>query len=339
MPVYFPEPQETLADRLASRGPLQESLAGLVLVQVFEGLKFLHENGMIHGSLYPGSIRFEHPSKPWNVQLSDIGLYPYVELDNSQERQLYATQRPAASNPSPKWDTWSAGVVGLVLLSPDGLPTRNRRHTQLTWTKTVANRAVDFRTAHPTVKNKAARFITSVLKVEFDERLSAQEYLQDPWLKEIKDEEGIDESTETSETNEAEEVSGEDTETEGPRSSLSKGKQPQYARRASFSSQHRQPSRTPISKGKQQQQQPQRSRRTSIGTSSHHLRQQSMTPQNMPSSPTTLIGSRHTTVERSMTPQNIPPSPSTLIGSRHTTVERSMAREHDDDRRGFKGSG
>ena len=309
MPVYFPEPQETLADRLASRGPLQESLAGLVLVQVFEGLKFLHENGMIHGSLYPGSIRFEHPSKPWNVQLSDIGLYPYVELDNQQERQLYATQRPAASNPSPKWDTWSAGVVGLVLLSPDGLPTRNRRHTQLTWTKTVANRAVDFRTAHPTVKNKAARFITSVLKVEFDERLSAEEYLQDPWLREIKDEEGIDESTETSETNEAEEeVSGEDTETEEPRSSLSKGKQPLYARRASSSSQHRQPSRTPISKGKQQQQQqPQRSRRTSIGTS-----------------------------KRSMTPQNIPSSPSTLIGSRHTTVERSMRREHDNDMRGFK---
>ena len=101
MPVYLPEPQESLADRLASTGPLQESLARSVLVQVFEGLRFLHENNMVHGSLYPGSIRFEHPSKPWNIQLSDIGLYPYVELDDDEERQLYATQSFCTSNPVP----------------------------------------------------------------------------------------------------------------------------------------------------------------------------------------------------------------------------------------------
>ena len=274
MPVYLPEPQETLADRLASRGPLQEGLAGLVLVQVFEGLEFLHENGMVHGGLYPGSIRFEHSSKPWNVQLSDIGLHPYVELDNQEERQLYASQRLNTSNPLPVWDIWSAGVIGLLLLSPDGLPTRKRSNTQRMWTIILADRAVNFRNAHP---NKASRFITSVLKVEYNERLSAKECLQDPWLREIKDKEGSDESTETEETTEVEEVSGEDTETEEPRSSQSKGKQPVYARRASSGNQHRQLARTPISKGKQQQ--PQRSRRTSIG-------------------------SRHTTLERSIEPEH-----------------------------------
>ena len=275
MPVYLPEPQETLADRLVSRGPLQEGLAGLVLVQVFEGLKFLHENNMVHGSLYPGSIRFEHPSKPWNIQLSDIGLYPYVELDNREERQLYAVQRLGTSNPVPEWDTWSAGVVGLMLLSPDGLPSRKRRCTQKLWMTIVANRAVDFHNTHPTVKNKASRFITSVLKVEYNERLSAEKCLQDPWLREFKDAEGSDESTETENPTEAEEVSGEDTETEEPRSSQSEGKQPLYARRASSGNQYRQPSRTPISKGKQ----PQHSRRTSIG-------------------------SRHTTLERAIKPEH-----------------------------------
>ena len=275
MPVYIPEPQETLADRLASRGPLQEGLAGLVLVQVFEGLKFLHENGMIHGGLYPGSIRFEHPLKPWNVQLADIGLYPYVELDNQEERQLYATQKLTTRNPLPVWDIWSAGVVGLLLLSPDGLPTRKRSHTQPKWTTTVANRAVEIHDEQP--QNKASRFITGVLKVECNERLSAEECLQDPWLREIKDDEGIHESTEAEETTETEDFSGEDTETEEPQSSQSKGKQ---------------------------QQQLQLSRRTSIGTSGHQLRQRSMTPQSSPSSPSTFMGSRHTTLERSIEPEH-----------------------------------
>ena len=304
MPVYLPEPQETLADRLASGGQLREGLAGLVLVQVFEGLKFIHDNGMIHGGLYPGSIRFEHPSKPWNIQLSDVGLAPYVELDNQAERQLYATHKFIAKNPLPVWDTWSAGVVALRLLSPDGLPKRYRSYCQPKWTLKVANHAVEFDDEQTTVRKKASRFVTSVLKVDFNERLSAEECLQDSWLRDIKDDEEMDENTETEDTTDAEEVSDEDTETEEPRSSQSKGKRPLYPRRASSGNQHRQPSRTPISKGKQQQ--PKHSRRTSSGTSGYQL--------------------------RALTPQSIPSSPGTLIGSRRTTGE------HDDDMGGFKGS-
>ena len=333
MPVYLSEHQESLADRLASggdltsKGPLQETFACRVLAQVFEGLRFLHENNFVHGSLYPGSIRFESPSNPWTVKISDIGLYPYVELDNPEERQLYASQRLGTGLPSPVWDTWSAGVVGLLLLNPDGLPTRKRSHSQRQWAITVENHAVDYRNQDPTVKKKAARFITSVLKVEYEERLSAEEYLQDPWLKpkrlptgfywdessdphnspsyeEPKDEDESEDSTETEDTIEAEEVSDEDTETEEPRSSQAKGKRPLYSRRASSGNQPRQPTRSPISKGKQQQ--PQRSRRTSFGTSANQL--------------------------LSMTPQSIPSSPSTPIGSRHATGE------HDNDTRGFKGS-
>lgn len=215
MPVYLPEPHETLADRLASRGLLRQSIGGLVLLQVFEGLEFLHAHDIIHGGVYPGSIRFNRPSAPykWKIQLSDVCLSPYVELDDEEERQLYATQRVGSSNPLPVWDTWSAGVVGLLLLSPDGLPTRKRAWTQLKWTTTVMNRAVDFHDKPPAGREEASRFISSVLKVEYDERLPAKICVQDPWLSNTRDV-ADDESTDTEETTEAEGASDEERETE-----------------------------------------------------------------------------------------------------------------------------
>ena len=337
MPVYLPEPQETLADRLG-REPLIVAEAGLVLAQIFEGLRFLHEHGIVHGSLYPGSIRIKQ-SSPWLIQLSDVCLHPYVELENREERRLYASlTNTGITKPVPQWDIWSAGVVGLVLLSPDGLPTRPKSRTSRRWSITLANRAIHFRNAEkpgPKGKKEAARFLTNVLKVELNERLAAEECLQDPWLALFRpppanndheeppippipntppSDEDLEYGRIKEEEEEEEEGGGEDTETEEPHSSRSKGKQPVHPRRPSRTlsgNQSRQPSRTPISKGKQ----PLHSRRSSAESSSYHVRQ------------------------RSVTHQSLPTSPRSPIGSRHAAVGRSIRIEDDDDIKGFRGSG
>lgn len=186
MPVYLPEPPESLADRQIS-APLTEIDAGQVLAQTFEGLKFLHENGIVHGGLYPGNIRIKR-SDPWSIKLSDIGLHRYVDLENPKERQLYASHVKAGFHkPMPVLDTWSAGVVGLSLLSPGGLPIRpaHPNYAQSSWITALARRATAFHACErpgPSGKKDAALFLTRVLRFAYKDRLTAEECLQDPWI-------------------------------------------------------------------------------------------------------------------------------------------------------------
>ena len=273
-----------------------------MLGQVFEGLGFLHANDIFHGGLYPGNIRIEE-SGFWSIKLSDIGLNPYVDLENSNERGLYASNQGRARGTGPVIDTWSAGVVGLRLLSPGGLPARSLRQRQSEWAQRVAKEAVDFHAAErpgPDGKKEAAHFLTRVLKYEFSERLTAAECLQDSWLQhwrlpvayDLEDDPHDpsyylpDSPRSVDNFNRAgfvdEEGSGEDTETEEPRTSASKGKQPQT------------------------------SHRTSITPSSDPHRQRSATPQSVqyPGYPPTE--SRHTTLEPSESISN--------QGSRHSSA-------------------
>ena len=350
MPVYLPEPPETLTDR-QTREPLTEIEAGRVLGQVLEGLEFLHANGIIHGGLCPSSIRIEH-SDPWLIKLSDIGLHPYVDLGNANERQLYASQ-PNEGCPKllAMLDTWSAGAVGLNLLCPDGLPPYRRHQTfkQSVYTITVAERATAFlgtERAGPGGRRDAALFLTRVLKVDFAERPTAEECLQDPWItrwqlppshneKGVQDPDDMfhddsgsgrswsshseggsvhkedssgDKGTGTSGD---EEASDEDTETEEPPTRISKGKQPQTSRHtsvASSSNPYRQRSTTP------------RSLRSLKDTPRTPYRQRSTSPESLRSPKDTP---RTPYRQRSTSPESLRSSRGTPRQSRHTTVEPS----------------
>lgn len=320
MPVYLSQPQVTLADKLG-RGSLAEGEAGQVLAQIFEGLRFLHENGIVHGCICPGSIMIEH-SSPWSIKLSDIGLYAYVELEDQNERALYATQKDGSSSrPKQVWDTWSAGVIGLELLSSAGLPPRPTRknHTQRAWVVKVASHAIEFRNAEkpsPEGKKEAATFLTRVLEVELIARLTAEKCLQDPWLQPWRLPPSYyarDESQgplAVPQEADSEGGSGEETETQDPCSSISKARQPLYALRtgvASLGHQPRQQSttpRSPISKGKQpttprspisKGKQLLNARRPSVTSPGHQPRRQSSTSQRFPRSPISPTGSRHST--------------------------------------------
>ena len=226
MPVYLPEPLETLEDRDLIE-PLTETDAGEVLAQIFEGLKFLHANGIVHGGLYPGSIKIKH-AHPWLIQLSDIGLNPYVDLEYPEERELYASiKAPYKTESVPLMDIWSAGVVGLELLHPEGLPIWPRHLTfrRDRWTTKIIQRATDFHANEkpgPEGMKEAALFLTRVLRRAIKERLTAEECLQDPWIQAIGLRPSYDPDVK----------SDEDTETEDPHTRISKGKQPQKWRQA-----------------------------------------------------------------------------------------------------------
>ena len=309
MPAYLAEPPVTLTERL-NKGSLGERDAGEILGQVFEGLRFLHANGIVHGGLCPQSIRIASFT-PWSIKLSDIGLHPQVRLPDAEERELYLNEVSDPCHiPVPTGDIWSAGVVGLRVAWPDGFPKpsihwpneKNKAkwsplqwfRFQSEWKQMVTNQtaALYYETDHSERgKKDVASFLTHVFT--FTETITAESCLKEAWIrrwhlplshgqdeqnldyfnypllciptngsgvplaepsgpsggglvyKEAEDQEGGDEEKETEESKD-EEDSGEDTETGKPRSSISKGKQPE-SRHASvdFFSQQPQQSATP----------------------------------------------------------------------------------------------
>ena len=275
MPVYLPEPPGTLTERLNS-GSLGERDVGELLGQVFEGLKFLHAKGIVHGGLCPDSIRIES-FRPWSIRLSDIGLHPQVILGNAEVRELYINEvRDHCLIPPPTGDIWSAGVIGLRVAWPTGFPTpsdnwpneKNRAlwsplqwsRFQREWMHKVIDQAwALLHSRSPSTKGKrdVALFLTHVFT--FANQLTAEQCLQDVWIQRWhlplshgpanENFQDVDDPYLYNPANDAgvplagpsggglvceeaedEADSGEEIETQEPRSSVSKGKQPQSRR-------------------------------------------------------------------------------------------------------------
>ena len=199
MPVYLREPPETLTDILRQED-LGEIEACHMITQILDGLKFLHANGIVHGGICPGSIRIKSSLRPLIIELSDIGLHTHVEFEDSQEREIYTCQLNRASDiPNPIWDTWSAGVVALKILYPCRFPVRKsltpfqrqqgnyRIAKQRAWVKSLADEAREIYHSEIPVnmggKKDAAGFLTRVIQVGAAKRLTAEQCLQDPWIR------------------------------------------------------------------------------------------------------------------------------------------------------------
>ena len=307
----------------------------------------MHANGIVHGGLYPGSIRINR-STPLSIKLSDIGLDSYVDLENAKEREYYACHpAPSISEPMPKHDTWSAGVVGLNLILPGGLPPRRNlfHYDQSAWTASMAAQAKSFHASQkPGFKKDAALFLTRVLQHDYRERLSAEECLQDPWIRlgkmSISDSQdpsdpffyrsGGDAPLEILGGVEDHEGSGEVREIAEPRTVRSKGKQPQGLRQTGD---------TPSSILQQQRAGtsqslgyagviPTHSRRTSVtpSSSSHQQRRQQIaTPRSLVDSSVTPAKPRYRDIKpsESISRQSSDPIPGITVRGEYTLKKRA----------------
>ena len=257
MPVYLPEPLETLADIQMNEQPLTENDAREVLTQVFESLSFLHKHGITHGGLCPQSIKIEH-SDPWSIKLSDIGLHPMVELEDPGRRYMYLSQQNAGyAKPRPSWDIWPAGVIGMDILFPEelgrGTSASKKSATHTTWMRKLESRATAIYYSErpaPRGRKDAALFLTRVLKITFVERPTAAQCLQDPWLR-AKRPALPDQPRQAKwghgQAGVKEYWSDDDADTEAPRSAISKGKRPETARYPSITA----PTNTGIHRARQ----------------------------------------------------------------------------------------
>ncbi len=118
---------ETLAERLAARGPLSSNEAGPLVVQMAEGLAAAHRSGVVHRDFKPGNVILVPSGEGPRAVVTDFGVACLSGEGPSLSREgrpllsgtlgYLAPELAAGQQATPASDIYSLGVVIHELLS------------------------------------------------------------------------------------------------------------------------------------------------------------------------------------------------------------------------------
>lgn len=175
-----------LFDRIVEQGRFTEHDASLVVVQMLEAVKYLHDKSIVHRDLKPENILYLTKAQNSNVVLADFGIAKRLEdtdvLYSSAGSFGYAAPEVILGTGHGKpCDVWSLGVITYTLLC--GYSPFRAENVQDFINEVKHNNAVIFHADYwKDVSKDARRFIIKVLQYDPDKRPTAAEMLADPWL-------------------------------------------------------------------------------------------------------------------------------------------------------------
>ncbi|XP_005109941.2 serine/threonine-protein kinase 17B [Aplysia californica] len=160
-----------------------------LLVQILEGLAYLHDNNIVHLDLKPQNILLTKPFPDGDVKICDLG---FACLTNTGEdiRDIIGTPdyvAPEVLDYEPlniQTDMWSLGVLTYVMLttySPFAGDTQQETFCNITQAK------LDFPDSlFGHINSLAQDFIAKLLVKKPRDRMTARQCLDHPWLKDLK---------------------------------------------------------------------------------------------------------------------------------------------------------
>jgi calcium/calmodulin-dependent protein kinase I len=177
-----------LFDRIIQRGRFTEHDALLVVVQILEALQYLHDTkNVVHRDLKPENILYLTPDPQLNVVLADFGIAKRL-LSASEKLHLlagsfgYAAPEVIMGTGHGKpCDVWLLGVITYTLLC--GYSPFRSETVQDFIQEVKHNNAVIFHADYwRDVLKDARRFIIKALQLDPEQRPTALQLLEDPWL-------------------------------------------------------------------------------------------------------------------------------------------------------------
>lgn len=176
-----------LFDRIVQKGRFTEHDASLVIVQMLEAIQYLHERDIVHRDIKPENVLYLTPETNSPIVLADFGIAK--RLQNSSEKLMssagsfgYAAPEVILGTGHGKpCDIWSLGVVTYTILCGYS-PFRSENVTDFI-NEVKHNNAVIFHADYwRDVSKDARRFIIKALQYNPDNRPTATELLNDPWI-------------------------------------------------------------------------------------------------------------------------------------------------------------
>ncbi|TPX34457.1 hypothetical protein SmJEL517_g02916 [Synchytrium microbalum] len=184
-------PGGEMFDRITQLTKFTEEQTRQVMIQMLSAIKYLHERGIVHRDLKPENVLMVSKDLgDMTVKISDFGLARLVIGDETVMQTLCGTPNYAAPEVLAKGerayteaiDLWSLGVVLYICLcgyppfsddlAPPSMIEQIRRGKfafQNPWWRGISHDAKDM--------------ICKLLKVDPNERLTAGQALQHPWMK------------------------------------------------------------------------------------------------------------------------------------------------------------
>lgn len=170
-------------------GCLPERQAARIIKQILRAVSYLHKNNCIHRDIKPENCLFKTSSEDSSIRLIDFGLscYHSNEEPNLSARVgscYYMSPQLLLRDYDRSADLWSVGVIGYILLS--GYSPFNGDNDQEV-IEAILRCEYTFIHGWDSVSDDALEFIRSLLMKNPRKRLTADEALMHPWLKDVSD--------------------------------------------------------------------------------------------------------------------------------------------------------
>ena len=181
-------------DEIRNRAPFDEQYTAYVMYQIFSAINYCHNMNIIHRDLKPENILIVNRHKnnyfP-NIKICDFGMAKIAEKNKLESKLVgtvhYVAPEVIQKKYNEKCDLWSCGVIMYVLLSRK--PPFAGENTDEILEK-IKKGEYDLE-SHPfdTISASAKDLIQKLLTKDVNQRISAVEALNHPWLKEQKSKE------------------------------------------------------------------------------------------------------------------------------------------------------
>ncbi|XP_074063514.1 serine/threonine-protein kinase H2 [Macrotis lagotis] len=176
-----------LFDRIISQGTFTERDAITILKMIVDGVRYLHSLQITHRDLKPENLLYYHPGAESKILITDFGLASSGNKNGNWSMDTvcgtpeYIAPEILSRKPyTNAVDMWALGVITYILLS-GSLPFEDENHMRL-YRKILKGKYSYKGEPWSNVSNLAKDFIDRLLTLDSNQRMSAGQALNHPWV-------------------------------------------------------------------------------------------------------------------------------------------------------------
>lgn len=186
-----------LFDEILNKSKFDEKDAMVVMKQLLSAINYCHKKSIVHRDLKPENMLLEQDKDLEKLKIVDFGTSLTFDPDRALDEKLgtayYIAPEVIKKSYNEKCDLWSCGVIMYILLSGEP-PFNDPKADNEAIMKKVEKGKYDIsKGIWKTITKEAKDLIKKLLTYKPEDRISAEEALQHPWIKELKQE--IDEDS------------------------------------------------------------------------------------------------------------------------------------------------